>query len=689
VYGESSFAESAFGEGVGLAPPLIPEIGLETRQLVYAIELELISVGDIPLVVEPPPPPGGATRFTKQVSFEALSRANRISTASLDAFGQTAAVVVPADFWMSPTGNDANPGTEALPWRTFAHADTVVGPGDLVVLKPGTYVEDTIVLTTSGTAGNPITYQSQVRHAAIIQPVDNQAGLEVILGDADYIILDGLQVDGTVYPELLGGITMQGSHTETKNCWIHHIRCLGQTDGGSGYLCGNGPTAAYDQVDNKIYNCRVNDIGNLAVPSALVHGIYLSHVDAQCFNNLVYRVEGGGIHLWHRASSIHAHNNTMFDCRDSGMILGHGTEPQAPVSLQNSKFSNNIVIDCPNGIRSSGAQGTGNEARNNTCFRCGTAFSLAASWGVSGSATTDPGLVNYQISGSGDYHPTAAGAAVNSGVSTWSPAFDYDNIARPQGAGVDRGAYETTLGISRITSTFDARGAVSGLINFGAGNTTRYYSIPNTAALNLGAGAWAWGMWTRLPANAGTDYKYLLSCSTIGVTPQWNLAVAEASVADGAAFANHWHFRIGDNAGVDGALYTSSAAPGGDNIERLIVLQSTGTTLELRFCPINTLTAVLVVNEAVNVGALTAPNPWNFGRRTDGAAGNYYDGWAGGLFKANVALTGPQIEAIAGGSSPVTVLGANCVAFWPFGSADATVTDVVSGIVATRQGSGW
>jgi hypothetical protein len=43
MYGSASLAETAIAEAPGGAEPIIPEVGLETRTLVFVVELELIS----------------------------------------------------------------------------------------------------------------------------------------------------------------------------------------------------------------------------------------------------------------------------------------------------------------------------------------------------------------------------------------------------------------------------------------------------------------------------------------------------------------------------------------------------------------------------------------------------------------------------------------------------------------------
>src|ERR1700710_2991899 len=72
-------------------------------------------------------------------------------------------------YYVSPTGSDSAAGTQAAPWKTIAHAQSVVAAGDTVYFRAGTYsytaatsscssstaTVDAITLNKSGTAGNP------------------------------------------------------------------------------------------------------------------------------------------------------------------------------------------------------------------------------------------------------------------------------------------------------------------------------------------------------------------------------------------------------------------------------------------------------------------------------------------------------------------------------------------------------
>jgi hypothetical protein len=74
----------------------------------------------------------------------------------------------------NPKANDEGPGTAERPWKTIAKAAGQAGPGDVVVLRGGTYRERVLV-KTSGTAEAPIRFE-------------NAPGEHVVLTGADRLI---------------------------------------------------------------------------------------------------------------------------------------------------------------------------------------------------------------------------------------------------------------------------------------------------------------------------------------------------------------------------------------------------------------------------------------------------------------------------------------------------------------------
>ena len=74
------------------------------------------------------------------VSFTAVARdAAGNSTTSLSVIVVVSLPVVVVDRWVSPTGSDSNPGTQALPYQSVGTAMARVGANGTVWLTPGTY----------------------------------------------------------------------------------------------------------------------------------------------------------------------------------------------------------------------------------------------------------------------------------------------------------------------------------------------------------------------------------------------------------------------------------------------------------------------------------------------------------------------------------------------------------------------
>lgn len=63
-------------------------------------------------------------------------------------------------YYVSPTGNDSNPGTQAQPWKTIQKAANTVTAGDTVYVQSGTY-DERVSISASGTSSVPILFQGQ------------------------------------------------------------------------------------------------------------------------------------------------------------------------------------------------------------------------------------------------------------------------------------------------------------------------------------------------------------------------------------------------------------------------------------------------------------------------------------------------------------------------------------------------
>lgn len=108
---------------------------------------------------------------------------------TLAAWGLAAAtVLVAAEYYLAPAGDDAAAGTRLAPWRTLAKANEALQPGDTAVLLSGRY-EGAIAPVRSGEPGKMITYRGDASGRALVFGVKD-AALE--LNRRDYIAIRDL-----------------------------------------------------------------------------------------------------------------------------------------------------------------------------------------------------------------------------------------------------------------------------------------------------------------------------------------------------------------------------------------------------------------------------------------------------------------------------------------------------------------
>jgi hypothetical protein len=79
-------------------------------------------------------------------------------------------------FYVSTSGNNSNSGgSTSSAFRTINHAASLAGPGDTIVILPGTYRES-VTLKTSGTETAPITFKAQQPGTVFIDGADVMSG---------------------------------------------------------------------------------------------------------------------------------------------------------------------------------------------------------------------------------------------------------------------------------------------------------------------------------------------------------------------------------------------------------------------------------------------------------------------------------------------------------------------------------
>jgi len=113
-------------------------------------------------------------------------------------------------YYVSHHGDDRNPGTEDLPWRTIQKAVESMLPGDTAIVLAGDY-QERVQITNSGSSGSPITYRAN--------------GLVTMKGftiQADFITVQGFEITDTADSWSEGqGIFVEGSHCVIEDNYVH------------------------------------------------------------------------------------------------------------------------------------------------------------------------------------------------------------------------------------------------------------------------------------------------------------------------------------------------------------------------------------------------------------------------------------------------------------------------------------
>jgi len=141
-------------------------------------------------------------------------------------FGQ-----INSSFYVSTTGDDANPGTQTAPWRTVQHAADIARAGSTVNVRGGVY-EELVSIKASGNATDGyITFRSYPGETAVLDaehfaPEGRSSILTI--HDKSYVRIEGFELrnyrtaEHRVTP--LGISVMgAGSHIELLKNNVHHI----------------------------------------------------------------------------------------------------------------------------------------------------------------------------------------------------------------------------------------------------------------------------------------------------------------------------------------------------------------------------------------------------------------------------------------------------------------------------------
>ncbi len=310
-----------------------------------------------------------------------------LTASSLWNIPSVAAFQTPTTYYVSPSGNDANAGTEAAPFKTLAKALSTLKAGNTLYIRAGTYAAPATgwQFANSGTASQPITITNYPGERAVLTADSGKSGNYIIKCLQVSPVADYIRIIGTdVPPQAFDGVT------SSKGIVMTGAR-LGIAPAIAAYQCDNWEVAGVDfiKVAYGIFQRKVNN-GNTSADRWYVHNnrVYEYYRESGMqFNGNGNRIENNEI--------IKATNdyNSTYGCQLLNLLGNNNTVRGNKLTRLSSTrcigiffewdladanlIENNVITGVVNGISFFG--GDNNTIRNNQLSGEETAF-VVRSW---------------------------------------------------------------------------------------------------------------------------------------------------------------------------------------------------------------------------------------------------------------------------------------------------------------------
>lgn len=258
------------------------------------------------------------------------------------------------EIFVSPSGNDSNPGTLEKPIRSIQKAVDDLGPGKTVMLLDGVYdLDAAIVITAKGTTEKWATFRGAPGAKVILDGIDvnivNSGGYPgnnglIQIQNAEYVRTQNIHVRNSHR----AGINIQDSK------YVDVINCISENSLSPGIAAWQG--CEYIRVlGNTVINANNMEMSWTEYKGHEAPHEAISMAGPHHFEvawNHVYNCEKEGIDVKETASFGVVHHNYIHDLKRQGLYID-GWFGQ----LQDIEMHDNVVTRCEAGIAISSEEG--------------------------------------------------------------------------------------------------------------------------------------------------------------------------------------------------------------------------------------------------------------------------------------------------------------------------------------------
>jgi chitodextrinase len=195
-----------------------------------------------------------------------------------------------ASFFVAPTGSDTTGnGTVTAPYRTIKAATRVVRPGDEVVVRAGTYYEESVI-TCKGTASGRIVIRAAAGEKVILDGSQLPAETDLFtLHTTEYVDFVGFEVRNSTRSAV---VVWQARNTRVLDNDIHHAWRNGI------YVGGTVTPAAFDITisGNQVHDTALENQYHTRTSGGWPAAVVVSRTDgATVTGNHIYNNDGEGL----------------------------------------------------------------------------------------------------------------------------------------------------------------------------------------------------------------------------------------------------------------------------------------------------------------------------------------------------------------------------------------------------------